>query len=672
MSCLEGFSGGGTGRSLSVSNLSTVGGGANAAASADFATFVTAAIIHTNRFQQQQSFLQSAEGPPKATLSRRPASATTASARHGSATASAMAAKRLNNKVLTKQLSLDQHHAPGHAWTTSAPNKVANGLPAGQEGASQAGQIQNPKASAAVVKKRPPGLSVKNDPEPNEHTKKALKQAKDSRINIKIFLGQPAVQHQDSSDNGVSDTECSVIQREPARTATVPNLHQQQQQQQGNQKAEVENSQPEGETASKHSKQSSSSSSSTSSSSSSSSSSSGRNSSLAQQRRAQYHASSTSSRQNSESAFEKRPPLVRAMSAPIRPIDDNSKFLQSSKRKQARKKKVLRDRDEINECDEDAYEDDPVKNNSHATANNNQKVIPGAGAGQRSRSVLGGPCDIETLVSLLSSGGSDSEKEDSAPSPTTDSDSYSTINNNNNLIGSALKATPRPPMLKKTGKSVSFQESELKQSAGLNRDYYPAGHRKPPALQPIANRIRRSAQLANSLNAFHLKDIKKSSSEESKSDDEKDPSGEDLPPPTSKEQPTKPKKSSTATTKTDTTNSNAAQQDQLVDGQTPKERECYRLFQKMSNMGLSVSYDTILRGMLTPTELRVLQKQKSKLQKQQQESQGSRQNSSESEEGNDTAGSDTGGPRKVDLPAGLVGELGSATTLLEKYATIVE
>lgn len=47
----------------------------------------------------------------------------------------------------------------------------------------------------------------------------------------------------------------------------------------------------------------------------------------------------------------------------------------------------------------------------------------------------------------------------------------------------------------------------------------------------------------------------------------------------------------------------------------------------MSNMGLSVSYDTILRGMLTPTELRVLQKQKTKLQKQQE----SRQNSSETE-----------------------------------------
>lgn len=62
--------------------------------------------------------------------------------------------------------------------------------------------------------------------------------------------------------------------------------------------------------------------------------------------------------------------------------------------------------------------------------------------------MLGGPCDIETLVSLLSSGGSDSEKEDSAPSPPTDTDSFAYNNLNNNLIGSK-----RPPMLKKAGKS---------------------------------------------------------------------------------------------------------------------------------------------------------------------------------------------------------------------------
>lgn len=45
---------------------------------------------------------------------------------------------------------------------------------------------------------------------------------------------------------------------------------------------------------------------------------------------------------------------------------------------------------------------------------------------------------------------------------------------------------------------------------------------------------------------------------------------------------------------------------------TLKERECWKLFQKMSNKGVTVSYETILRGMLTPTEFRNIQKQKEK------------------------------------------------------------
>lgn len=41
-----------------------------------------------------------------------------------------------------------------------------------------------------------------------------------------------------------------------------------------------------------------------------------------------------------------------------------------------------------------------------------------------------------------------------------------------------------------------------------------------------------------------------------------------------------------------------------------KERECWKLFQKMSTKGVHITYDTILRGMLTPTEFRQLQKQR--------------------------------------------------------------
>lgn len=41
-----------------------------------------------------------------------------------------------------------------------------------------------------------------------------------------------------------------------------------------------------------------------------------------------------------------------------------------------------------------------------------------------------------------------------------------------------------------------------------------------------------------------------------------------------------------------------------------KERECWKLHQKMCAKGVSVSYETVLRGMLTPTEFRHYQKQR--------------------------------------------------------------
>lgn len=57
-------------------------------------------------------------------------------------------------------------------------------------------------------------------------------------------------------------------------------------------------------------------------------------------------------------------------------------------------------------------------------------------------------------------------------------------------------------------------------------------------------------------------------------------------------------------------NTNEDDEKYPIDIRTPKERECWKLFQKMSNRGVAVTYDTILRGMLTPTELRMIQKQK--------------------------------------------------------------
>lgn len=40
-----------------------------------------------------------------------------------------------------------------------------------------------------------------------------------------------------------------------------------------------------------------------------------------------------------------------------------------------------------------------------------------------------------------------------------------------------------------------------------------------------------------------------------------------------------------------------------------KEKQCWAMYRKMADKGLKVSYDTILRGMLTPTEYRLRRKE---------------------------------------------------------------
>lgn len=44
-----------------------------------------------------------------------------------------------------------------------------------------------------------------------------------------------------------------------------------------------------------------------------------------------------------------------------------------------------------------------------------------------------------------------------------------------------------------------------------------------------------------------------------------------------------------------------------------KEKECWLLFQKMINKGIAVSYETILRGMLTPSEVRAVEKKQKEI-----------------------------------------------------------
>uniref|UniRef100_A0AAG5D6V3 Uncharacterized protein n=1 Tax=Anopheles atroparvus TaxID=41427 RepID=A0AAG5D6V3_ANOAO len=131
--------------------------------------------------------------------------------------------------------------------------------------------------------------------------------------------------------------------------------------------------------------------------------------------------------------------------------------------------------------------------------------------------------------------------------------------------------------------------------------------------------MRRTQQLVSTLNAFQLKDKDKDKGSgkdggEERHDRATSGIGKDA---TSSVESHPTSLSTTSTNKPEANKATAGVGSTATNGdlQTPKEQECYRLFLKMSKKGLAVSYDTILRGMLTPTELRVLQKKKNREQR---------------------------------------------------------
>lgn len=100
---------------------------------------------------------------------------------------------------------------------------------------------------------------------------------------------------------------------------------------------------------------------------------------------------------------QRRPPLVRAMSAPVRSrsLDENAKgVFPFQKRKLRRRKPIARNASVCEKTDDDILFD-------LNSVNGKKQSIP------YTRSTLA--TDVITLVSLVSSDGSDSEKEDSPP-----------------------------------------------------------------------------------------------------------------------------------------------------------------------------------------------------------------------------------------------------------------
>ncbi|EDV35586.1 uncharacterized protein Dana_GF12552 [Drosophila ananassae] len=300
---------------------------------------------------------------------------------------------------------------------------------------------------------------------------------------------------------------------------------------------------------------------------------------------------------------QRRPPLVRAMSAPVRGLDETSKgVIAASKRSQQklRRRKIF------------------TRTASSSVGGASVPVLdvigggdstggPGSGSGSggnaskkalnRARSVVAP--DVITLVSLLSSEGSDSEREDNC----------STVVASPPAIGADKQPQcpnqRRAPLLRKTGKSVSFQDSYPPTFQLASKEYSHMIRRG--SIAPLAARIRANRPPTAPPVSIFLSDVQGKMEQPAK----KEGTADEMPATNNSLSPDEAKKEN---------NNNAAncedQQQQAPDQNYPayvrslKERECWKLHQKMGAKGVNVSYETVLRGMLTPTEFRHYQKQR--------------------------------------------------------------
>ncbi|KAJ6636391.1 hypothetical protein Bhyg_14981, partial [Pseudolycoriella hygida] len=214
-----------------------------------------------------------------------------------------------------------------------------------------------------------------------------------------------------------------------------------------------------------------------------------------------------------------RRPLIRARSAPVRSTEEITKAFQT-KRKGKQKKT---NKGYLESKGDNFFENDELIGDSERKpkCQNKQLNVP-----SRVRSTFGG-CDVITLVSLFSSSESESEVEEYVSPRKTD----------------CITVT-QPQMLRRCGKSVSFQENDLKVISTTTPEFPPIN----------------TESMENSI---------------------------------TKPTPVQKKKS---------------EEDVIEDYpehcDTQKEKDCWKLFKKMLGNGVTVNYDTILRGMLTPTELR--------------------------------------------------------------------
>ncbi|XP_067633333.1 uncharacterized protein [Eurosta solidaginis] len=293
---------------------------------------------------------------------------------------------------------------------------------------------------------------------------------------------------------------------------------------------------------------------------------------------------------------QRRQPLVRAMSAPVRSrsLDENSKGIFTVQKRKLRRRKLITHnasgcgKNDLDTLGEGVGAGRVVKNDILFDLN----TISGKKTSlSRTRSTLA--VDVITLVSLVSSEGSDSEKEDSAPE---------TVRGN-----AARSRSSGAPSLRKTGKSVSFQENYPPNFQLATKEYshmIRRGSIVPFTARLRSNRPPTAPPVSIFMHDSNATNIMPTSPTENV---ERNNSNNDSNANLVADEHSSPKDATVLGCDGGKQNEEYNYPEYVC---SLKERECWKLYRKMSIKGVSVSYETVLRGMLTPTEFRQVQKQR--------------------------------------------------------------
>ncbi|XP_044764803.1 uncharacterized protein LOC123318757 [Coccinella septempunctata] len=313
-----------------------------------------------------------------------------------------------------------------------------------------------------------------------------------------------------------------------------------------------------------------------------------------------------------------RAPLQRSSSAPIRPEHAKSKFLATKRRLKTNRRRDLKSAKKQG-CEENSSNTEVV-DSSNAIPKNATEII--------------------TMVSLVSPASSDIDEipdiEEEAVKTRTNSPKKTpciTRREDNVQITSSLR---------KIVKQVSFQQSSIHAIRSFSAGF-PGRKNSIAASMMLGGNLKRSntvqkKQEKNVINASvtdgeervpkrrlvrsHSAHVEVKSPEEEHHEKNQEimdyslelPGDDDEDKTTEGIQKSPIKENSDDLRETELTSNLAPmiEEEMLIgtevqDGQqffTPKEKECWVLYQKMNDKGVKVNYDTLLRGMLTPTEYR--------------------------------------------------------------------